>query len=277
MQGLVTSRELAQSAPKQDGRTAMEYVSAAEARKMSGLRLALSAGTPGPWSISARAMFDIRKVPYVPVLQVVMDDNAALVEWTGRRNAPVAVYNDEPAQDGWLEITWMAERLGSGPSLFPDDPVDRALAVGFSAELCGHGGFGWSRRLTMTTSGPSLPPEMEEGRQKMMSQYGARPGADDGAEDRCIGILKGLAAQLRRQLEAGRNYLVGDRLSLCDVHWACFSQLVGALGPEDFTMPEQMRAIYSNVSPRLAAAVDPVLMEHRSRIFREHIGLPMDC
>lgn len=255
----------------------MEYVTAAEARNMSGLRLALSAGTPGPWSIAARAMFDVRKVPYTPVLQVVMDPNEDLVAWTGRRNAPVAVYNDEPAQDGWLEITYMAERLGSGPSLFPDDPVDRALAVGFSTELCGHGGFGWSRRLTMTSSGPALPPEQEEGRKKMMSQYGAKPGADEGAEDRCIGILRGLAAQLHRQREAGRDYLVGDRLSLCDVHWACFSQLVGALPPEVFTMPDQMRTIYSTVSDRLGAAIDPILMEHRERIFREHIGLPMEC
>ncbi|MDG2002281.1 MAG: glutathione binding-like protein [Novosphingobium sp.] len=255
----------------------MEYVSVAEARNMSGLRLALSAGTPGPWSISARAMFDIKKVPYAPVLQVVMDPNMELVEWTGRRNAPVAVYNDEPAEDGWLEITNMAERLGSGPSLFPDDPLDRALAVGLSAELCGHGGFAWSRRLTMTSSGPALQAGKAAGRQSMMAQYGARPGAGDGAEDRCIGILKAFAAQLHRQHDAGRDYLVGDRLSLADVHWACFSQLVGALGPKDFTMPDQMRAIYSSVSDRLAAALDPILMEHRMRIFREYIGLPMEC
>lgn len=255
----------------------MEYVSVAKARGMSGLRLALSAGTPGPWSISARAMFDIRKVLYVPVLQVVMDANEELVEWTGRRNAPVAVHNDEPAEDGWLEITHMAERLGSGPSLFPDDPVDRALAVGFSAELCGQGGFAWARRLTMTSSGPALPTGQEDGRQSMMAQYGARPGADESAEDRCIGILKGFAAQLRRQHDAGGEFLVGDRLSLCDVHWACFSQLVGPLGPEDFTMPDQMRAIYSSVSDRLGAALDPILMAHRDRIFREYIGSPMDC
>jgi glutathione S-transferase len=256
----------------------MEYVSVAEARNMSGMRLALSAGTPGPWSIAARAMFDVRNIPYVPVLQVVMDANDELVEWTGRRNAPVAVWNDEPPEDGWLEITWMAERLGSGPSLFPGDPVDRALAVGFSAELCGHGGFGWSRRLTMTASSAAhLPPEQKAGQQKMMSQYGGKPGAEEGAEDRCIGILEGLSAQLHRQKEAGSDYLVGDRLSLCDIHWACFSQLVGTLGPDDFTMPDQMRAIYSSVSDRLGEAIDPILMEHRDRIWREHIGLPYDC
>ena len=79
-------------------------------------------------------MFDVRKVPYVPVLQVVMDDNAELVEWTGRRNAPVAVYNDEPAEDGWLEITYMAERYGSGPSLFPE-PLDTSHHAPPSVDL----------------------------------------------------------------------------------------------------------------------------------------------
>ena len=46
----------------------MEYVSVAESRKMSVLRLAPSAGTPEPCGIAARALFDMRKVPYVPVL-----------------------------------------------------------------------------------------------------------------------------------------------------------------------------------------------------------------
>ena len=32
----------------------MEYLSVAEARGLRGLRLVLSAGSPGPWSIAAR-------------------------------------------------------------------------------------------------------------------------------------------------------------------------------------------------------------------------------
>ena len=67
----------------------MEYIAVAEAREMSGLRLVLGVGTPGPWSISARALFDIRKVPFVPVRQELGGANEELVAWTGRRNAPV--------------------------------------------------------------------------------------------------------------------------------------------------------------------------------------------
>ena len=42
-------------------------------------------------------------------------------------------------------------------------------------------------------------------------------------------------------------------------------------------MPDYMRVIYSTVSERLGEALDPILMEHRDRIWREHIGLPYDC
>jgi len=253
----------------------MEYALVAEARKMSGLRLVLTVQSPGPWGLAARALFDIRKVPYVPVRQDVGAANAELVAWTGRRNAPVAVYEDEPAVDGWLEILNLAERLGSGPSLFPDDPIDRALAVGFSAEICGHEGFGWARRLNMQPPGaPAQDPASPHG--QMMRAYGLRAGAAEQSDARIVGILNGLAAQLHRQREAGSHYLVGDRLSGCDVHWACFSILLEPLGVEDCFAAEQMLAMFSAKSDAVAAALDPILIEHRERIWREHIGLPVD-
>jgi len=253
----------------------MKYVSVAEARAMSGLRLALTVQTPGPWGLSARALFDIRKVPFVPVRQDVGAPNEELVAWTGRRNAPVAVYDEEPAVDGWLEILNLAERLGKGPSLFPDDPVDRALAVGFSAEVCGHEGFGWARRLSMQPPGAPAPdPDSPQG--QMMRAYGLRPGAVEASDARVASILGGLAAQLHRQREAGSGYLVGDRLSACDVHWACFSILVEPLPVEDCFAAEQMLQMFSAKSKAVAAALDPILVEHRDRIWRDHIGLPVD-
>jgi glutathione S-transferase len=255
----------------------MDYLSVAEAREMRGLRLALGRGTPGPWSISARALFDIRKVPFVPVGQKLGGANEELVAWTGRRNAPVAVYEDEPAVDGWLEILVLAERLGSGPSLFPDDPVERALAMGFSAEICGHGGFGWARRLTMTaTNTVPLPAPQARARDSMMSAYGSRADAVEDAPRRVAGVLRGLSAQMRRQHEAGSDYLVGDRLSGCDVHWAAFSQMVEPLPHEACPMDAGMRTVYGNLSAELRAEVDPLLIAHRDRIFERHIGLPID-
>lgn len=253
----------------------MEYVSVDEARRMNGLRLVLGVGTPGPWSIAARALFSIRNVPFTPVRQDIMQANEELVEWTGRRNAPVAVYENEPAQDGWLEIMTMAERLGSGPSLFPEDPVARALAVGFSAEICGHGGFGWSRRLTMF--GSDAPAAAERAApDRIMLQYGMRSDAVPEAVERVIGILNGLSVQLHRQEEAGSGYLVGDRLTACDVHWACFSQLVAPLPEDQCPMPDHLREMFATMPQAMAEALDPILIIHRNRIWDRHIGLPLD-
>jgi glutathione S-transferase len=253
----------------------MKYLSVAEARGMSGLRLALTVQTPGPWGLAARALFDVRKVPYVPVRQDVGAPNEDLVAWTGRRNAPVAVYDEEPAVDGWLEILNLAEQLGSGPSLMPDDPVDRALAVGFSAEICGHDGFGWARRLNMQPPGAPTP-DPASPHARMMRGYGMREGAVEQSDARIAGILKGLSAQLHRQRAAGSAYLVGDRLSGCDVHWACFSILVEPLPVEDCFAAEQMLTLFAAKSQAVASALDPILVEHRDHVWREHIGLPVD-
>lgn len=250
----------------------MDYISVAEARGLPGLRLALSMGTPGPWGISARALFGIRNVPFLAVGQEVGGANEDLVAWTGRRNAPVAVYEDEPAVDGWLEIVALAERLGSGPSLYPDDPVDRALAMGFSAEICGQGGFGWSRRLSMMGAAPAAP---DSPMGVISRQYGIRSESVDAAVTRVIGILQGLSAQLHRQRSAGSDYLVGPRLSACDVHWACFSLLIERLPPEHCALPPHLQDIFATMPPAMRAAIDPILIEHRDRIWERHIGLPL--
>jgi glutathione S-transferase len=254
----------------------MHYLTVAEARSHPGLRLVLSAGAPGPWGIAARAVLNYRGVPWVAVRQELMQANEELVAWTGRRNAPVAVYNDEPAVDGWLEIAVLAERLGSGPSLFPADPLLRALAVGFTAEISGADGFGWSRRLSMAlrnreahlaAGGPPDP---------VMAAYGMTAEAIAAAPARVVGILQGLAAQLHRQAEAGSEWLVGESPSLADLHWAAFSQLVAPIDHANCPMPQSMRAIYESTTPEIAAAVDPVLIEHRDRVYARHIGLPLD-
>lgn len=255
----------------------MEYKTVAEVRDLPGLRLVLSVETPGPWGIAARALFDVRKVDYVPVAQNVMQPNRDLVEWTGRRNAPVAVYNDEAPVDSWLEIMNLAERLGSGASLFADDPVDRALGVGFSAEICGAGGFGWARRLGMLRAGGG---DGFGGDSETMAQiaraYGIEPEAIASAPARVAGIMRGLAGRLHSQRAAGSRYLVGDRVLACDIHWACFSQLIRRLPEEECRLPPGLGEMFDALGEEERAAFDPILIEHRDHIWREHIGLPLD-
>ncbi|MGE3692877.1 MAG: hypothetical protein AB7F98_15995 [Novosphingobium sp.] len=250
----------------------MEYVSVAQARAMPGLRLALSAGTCGPWGEAAKAVFKLRNVPFVPVRQHIMQANEELVEWTGFRNAPVAVYEEEPGVAGWIEILNLAERLGSGPSLLPDDEIGRMMALGISAEICSPGGFGWERRLSMMNPERAAP----SGNDVMSKAYGVRPEAVAGATRRVIAILEGLTRLLADQKAKGSPYFVGNRISAPDIYWACFSQLVGPLPEELCPMGSAMREVYSYITPEIAAAVDPILMDHRNMVWEKHIGLPLD-
>lgn len=257
----------------------MEYLSIADGRQSRGLRLVLSAGVPGPWGEAAKAVLKARNVQYLPIAQLMMEENDDLRAWTGLRNAPISVLDDEPPVSGWLDLTILAERLGSGPSLLPASSADRARAIGLSSEICAPNGFGWYRRLLMFEArfGPgTLPPGTPAHLVDLCRDYGFTAAACAAAPQRIADILDELAAQLRRQHAAGSKYLVGDRLSLCDLHWACFSMMVAPLDEADAPMPEMVRQLYTDLPAVVAAALDPALIAHRDRIYERHIGLPLD-
>jgi glutathione S-transferase len=256
----------------------MKHLSVAEARDLPGLRLVLTAHMPGPWGEAAKYVLGARNVDFVPVAQYAMERNDDLFAWTGMRNAPIAMYEAEPPQSTWLEILLLAERIGSGPSLIPDDPIERALMMGFSTEICSPDGFAWNRRLEMmgrpSTRNPSG--ETQYDMTRMMRSYGVSQDSIDRAPGRMIAVMRGLARQLRQQREAGSDYLVGKRLSACDLHWAAFSGFVAPLPPDLCPMPDFMRDNYTHLTPELAAALDPILIEHRDRVYQRHVKLPMD-
>ena len=256
----------------------MKYLSVKEARDLPGLRLVLTAHMPGPWGEAAKYIFGARRIEYVPVEQLAMEPNDELFAWAGMRNAPIAMYADEPAQSTWLEILLLAERLGSGPSLIPEDPIDRALMMGFSTEICSPDGFAWSRRLEMmgrpSTRNPSDGAQYDMTR--MMRSYGVSQESMDRAPGRMISIMQGLARQLHQQQALGSDYLVGSQLSAADLHWAAFTGFIAPLPPELCPMPDFMRDNYTHLTPELAKALDPILLAHRDRIYQRHITLPMD-
>src|SRR3546814_928161 len=127
----------------------MEYLTIDQARNAEGLRLVLTAGVPGPWSESAKQIFEFKQIPYLPVAQHLFQENAELLDWVGVRNAPVAVYANEPPLRGWKEILELAERLAPSPALLPGDAVKRDAVFDLANMICGQDGFGWNRRLTL--------------------------------------------------------------------------------------------------------------------------------
>jgi glutathione S-transferase len=256
-----------------------EYVDVARARAKPGLRLVLTRGVPGPWGEAAKGIFHAKGIPFTRVAQTAGADNDELIAWTGHRNAPIAVYDDEPARTTWSEILWLAERLRPEPALVPADPEDRVRCLGIAEELMGIGGFGWSRRLMLFRPGmgeSETPPEsMRATLGRMTRQYGYSRAAADAAPERVAQILAMLARQLAAQRVSGRRYLVGDRVSAADICWAAMAALVSPLPAEVCPMPETLRPLYANPGPVVAAALDPALLEHRDRVYREHMEFPL--
>lgn len=256
----------------------MDYTNVEAARTRDGMRLVLSAGVPGPWGEAAKGLFKVRKVDYLAVAQEVGGENADLVDWTGHRNAPIAVYAGERPRVGWAEILLLAERLGSGPSLLPKDASERALMMGWSHELCAESGLGWTRRLMLVDqpirAGADHPAYAFS--RFFGDIYGWSPEAGAAAEARCVAILEGLSKQLAAQHAAGRRYLVGSSLSALDVYWAAFAALIDPLPDDVCPMSPDFRAMYASSPASVKGAASVELLEHRLFVYESALGLPLD-
>ena len=258
----------------------MKYIEPSEAKTLPGLRLVLTTGVPGPWGEAAKSIFHVKGIRYTPVRQTGGEIDPNLIAWTGHANAPQAVLDDEPARTGWHEILMLAERLVPEPSLIPSRPRDRALVFGLAHEICSQDGLGWNRRLQLlapmlTQPGADSNPALEPGR-VLANRYGWSREDWQRAERRLLEIFALFSEQLASQRAAGRDYLVGDALSAVDIYWSTFAAMLRPLPHELCPMPDMLRAAYGGLSPTLAKALDPGLLEHRDRIYERHLQLPID-
>jgi glutathione S-transferase len=254
-----------------------EYVEIETARSLPGLRLVLTAGAPGaPWTEAAKGIFEVKKIPFVRVAQRPGVTDAALREWTGHPNAPIAIYNDERARAGWLEILHLAERLAPAPRLIPQDSRDRVQMFGLANELMSEDGLVWCRRLMMFDV-------MSQG-QSPMGGFAQLRGRDYGyvrhdverAPKRVLDILALFADVWRAQRALGRRYLLGEQLTALDIYWATMSAIVAPLPPQQCPMPDALRSAYTNYPDHIRTAIDPALLEHRDFIYRTYLTLPID-
>ena len=252
----------------------MEYLTIEQARERQGLRLVLSRGVPGPWGEAAKALFRLRNVEFTPVAQIAGDVNAALVEWTRHRNAPIALYENEAPRVRWLEILDLAERLGSGPSLVPADRLERMFMVGLINEIAGECGLAWNARLLMFDAGVKAQGPDAAGN-PMYAEYQYDPGEIEASKARIEDFLGYLAAHIQAQRDRGSAYLVGAGFSAADVYWAYFSNMLQTLPPEQCPAPDGLRKVWGVLAASIAG-YDPVLIEQRDRIFADHLLLPMD-
>jgi glutathione S-transferase len=107
-------------------------------------------------------------------------------------------------------------------------------------------------------------------------KYGYSPATAEAAPQRVARILRTLSARLAEQQARGRRYLIGDALSALDIYWSTFAVLVAPLPLDLCPMDAAFRASFVNTDPVVAEALSPQLLEHRDRIYRDHLRLPMD-
>lgn len=245
------------------------YVTPEQARAMPGLRIAFTRDVPGPWSEAIRAIYDIKRIPYVAVEQVANQPNKALVEWTGQSSAPCAMLDDERPRVNWWEMVTLAERLQPEPALIPHDEDDRATVFGICHAIAGEDGLGWSIRHLLL----SMPDPAAYGTRDGL-RYKFSTGVDrEHARARANSVM----AMLARRLEApdSNGYLVGGTLTAADIYWTTFSNLLVSMPPEQCPMPDYYLALATASQTEFDLHPAEILLRHRDRILVENFDLPM--
>ncbi len=256
-----------------------KFLSVVEARAHSGVRLVLTAGAPGPWGEAIKGMLHVKQIPFVRVRQEAGAENPELVAWTGIRNAPQIIAQDEQPLHAWTDLIDFAEHHAPTPALIPEDPNDRVLMFGLIRELAGGNGYAWNRRLSLFKPIMDLarqdPNPAFESVQRMAAQYGYEDAAAERASDHVAEVLGLLAERLRLQRESGSRFMIADRLSALDIYWATFAAMVSPMPEERCPMPDYLRRSYATIDDTVAAAAVPSLFEHRDFIYQTFLELPV--
>jgi len=255
-----------------------EYVDIEQAVTISGLRVVLPPGIPGPWAEAVKAILHVKKIPFTRVRHD-RGNYAPLIGWTAQSSAPVMVYNDERPRSVWSDQLFLAERLQPNPSLVPSNIEERVVMFGLSNELCGENGFGWSRRLMLIHAAVADPNATDEARKGMLtfgSKYGYSPTTAAAAPAKVAQIGERLAERLESQRSRGARFLIGDRLSALDIYWAVFAALIEPLPENLCPIPSEVRRRYICEDPLVRAAITPQLLTHRDFIYHEYLELPVD-
>lgn len=253
---------------------AFEYVSVEEAMGLPGLRMVVVGDIPSPWGEAAKGILHVKGIDWTAVR--VDYKNGTTKQWTGLQGGPVAMYEDEKPRTEWNQILLLAERLSPTPPLLPSDPDERALALGLCHEICAEQGLGWSRRLQLIHAGLNNAGGFKESvAQYLVPKYGYRPETAADADRRVHQLLGMLANRLKAQRSAGSDYYLGDDLTAVDIYSAAFTMLFRPLPPELCAMRESARATFETLDADTKAALDPILFEHRDRIFDRHLELPL--
>ena len=266
------------------------WLSVAEARATTGLRVTDSPYWGAWWAQALRGVLYVKGIPYQKVVHPPFSDTdpdaqSELRAWTGQTSVPTMVYNDGSAlgdivRNDWLNQLMLAEQIAPEPSLIPGTPELRMKMIGLAHELMSPQGFLWNCRLAGREV--SFEGEMSDrqrdvfgGDQLLGGKYSfnGKPGTPLQNAKECLGLL---GAQLdENTARFGGPYLVGDTLSALDVYWAYASNSVRILPPDQLPVMRFNRAMYPAMNEALAPACSDRLLEHRDAMFATHLECPV--
>lgn len=252
-----------------------DYCDFSEAKEKQGLRLIVVRGIPSPWSEAAKGIFHLKSIPFTAVYYDPFDREMAT--WLGTPSAPVAVYNNEDPLSDWKDILALAEHLAPSPALMPAEEEARNSVIELSTQICSVQGLGWYRRLDSVHKGLNAQTGgfPEKVSQYLASKYGYQ--AEEGPEyaTRTIQILTNLSQRIKQQTSEGSQFLVGNSLSAADIYSATAMACFKPLPHEQCAMLAYIRPVFESLTPAMEAAIDPLLIEHRDRIYQDYLSLPL--
>ncbi len=252
----------------------VNYVDFEQARTQQGLRMVVVPGIPSPWAEAAKGILHVKNIPWAAVR--LDQRNNDMAQWTGTRSGPVVMLNDDAPRMGWREILSLAEESSNEPSLLPTEPKAMEQALELCQAICGEKGLGWMRRLDSVHNGLNGTGGFIEPIAKYLgSKYGYEAEQGQHYSSHVVELLNMLAQRLQEQRKQGERFYVGSQLSAVDIYSACFIGYFKPLPQEQCAMDKSMRVAFENMDESIAAALDPILIEHRDFIYGEFLELPL--
>jgi glutathione S-transferase len=243
--------------------------------RRDGVRITFIAGAPALFSECLKNICHVKKLPFHRVLHPPMgpngDEQDYLYELTAQRSVPTMLppsdIEDVRPRNVWLEQLMLAEELGEGVALVPNDMSTRVQMFGLLNEVLGIGGFIWNKRHMLNPE-PSA----------FATKYGWSAEALAAAPRRVVEVLELMDGLL--EANAPSKYLLGgDSITALDVYWATAIYIV-AFPPESIMpttdMTSRFRAMFTQSNtPEITAAVTDRLIAHRDYIVTTYCECPI--
>jgi hypothetical protein len=256
----------------------LDSVDLETAKAARGTRLVVNSLVPSPWSEAAKGCMRVAGISALVVHRGL--DVAAIDAWTGVDNVPVLLHEREPARTHWAAIVTFVDRMArsaGGTRILPDAVAERARIMGLLHELAGEEGVGWNARLAMIDAG--LAGDGTRGFPQPIAKFLARRYGH--ATSDTTRVRERVAAQLGmiadELVARGGRHFGGHGPNALDVYAATFLTPVAA-PLDDANCPgvaPPFRTAFAAAHDAFASIVPPALLEHRARMFAEHLIWPI--